>query len=261
VQWSSFIAVGDSFTEGLSDGPGSDGRYRGWADRVAWSLGLRDPQLRYANLAVRGKLLHEIVDVQLIAALAKQPALLTFHAGGNDILRPSADLASVARRYDRAVERAVADAGTAVIFTVLERSGASGTTADRLAARISGFNDDVRATAARHGATLVDLASITALHDRRFWHADRLHLSPDGHARVAAAVLDALGAPDKPPAGLGPMWWRSPLTELPPRSRAARLSGDLRWAKQHLAPWVGRRLRGVSSGDGMSAKRPRLARP
>ncbi|MFT6943180.1 MAG: hypothetical protein ACJA2F_001379, partial [Nitriliruptoraceae bacterium] len=47
MQWSSFIAVGDSFTEGLSDGPGSDGHYRGWADRVAWSLSLRDPQLRY----------------------------------------------------------------------------------------------------------------------------------------------------------------------------------------------------------------------
>lgn len=36
--WSRFVAVGDSFTEGLED-PGTDGRHRGWADRLAEQLG------------------------------------------------------------------------------------------------------------------------------------------------------------------------------------------------------------------------------
>ncbi len=264
MRWSSFIAVGDSFTEGLADGPDAHGSYRGWADRVAWSLAEEQPELRYANLAVRGKLLQEVVDVQLIAALAKGPELLSFHAGGNDVLRPGADLADVARRYDRAVERAVADAGRVLLFTVLERSGATGRAADRLAARIAGFNETVRATAATHGATLVDIAAITALHDRRFWHADRLHLSSDGHARVAAAVLAALErptpAPDREQAEQAD-WWRAPLDDQPAVPRLASLREDVSWARLHLLPWVGRRLRGVSSGDGLPPKRPRLARP
>lgn len=38
---------------------------------------------------------------------------------------------------------------------------------------------------------------------------------------------------------------------------AAR-AADLRWAGQHLAPWIKRRLTGRSSGDTVTAKRPRL---
>jgi chromosome segregation ATPase len=33
---------------------------------------------------------------------------------------------------------------------------------------------------------------------------------------------------------------------------------DLKWARQHLVPWLGRRLRGESSGDGRAPKRPDL---
>ena len=96
-----------------------------------------------------------------------------------------------------------------MLFTVVEGTG-SGRTADRLAARFRAFNAGVRATAKRHGAVLVDLAAVPVLRDRRLWHADRLHLAPEGHARVAAAVLDALGVEQSD-------WWRS---ELPGSARA-----------------------------------------
>jgi hypothetical protein len=33
---------------------------------------------------------------------------------------------------------------------------------------------------------------------------------------------------------------------------------DARWAREYLLPWVNRRLRGTSSGDGLPAKRPSL---
>jgi hypothetical protein len=39
-----------------------------------------------------------------------------------------------------------------------------------------------------------------------------------------------------------------------PRSRVSHAV----WAGRYLAPWVLRRLRGVSSGDGITAKRPTL---
>lgn len=51
----SYVAVGDSFTEGVGD-PGPDGRFVGWADRFAVLLADRVPEgaFDYTNLAVRG---------------------------------------------------------------------------------------------------------------------------------------------------------------------------------------------------------------
>lgn len=251
-----FVAVGDSFTEGLHDGPADDGTFVGWADRVAHHLARAHPGLGYANLAVRGKLLDEVVEVQLPVAEALGPDLLSFHAGGNDVLRPGIDVVDVARRYDRAVERAVAGAGRVLLFTVLERSGPANRLADRLAGRLRRFNDEVRATAERHGATLVDLAAVEVLHDRRLWHEDRLHLAPHGHERVAGAVVEALGVAGTD-AGVA-SWWRMPLPGPDAPSPMARAVDDARWFTRHFLPWVGRRLRGVSSGDGREPKRPEL---
>lgn len=252
----SFVAVGDSFTEGMQDGPDDTGAYRGWADRVATALAARADGFRYANLAVRGKLLDEVAADQLVGAVALEPDLLSFHAGGNDVLRPGASLDAVARRYDLAVRRALLGAGRVLLFTVLERSGARGAAADRVAARVRRFNDAVRVAADRDRVVLVDVGGEAALHDRRLWHEDRLHLAPAGHERIAAAVLDALGVPQ--PDGRDPGWWREPLPAAPDVPRGVAVREDLRWVGRHLLPWVGRRLRGTSSGDGLLPKRPRL---
>jgi lysophospholipase L1-like esterase len=253
----SFVAIGDSFTEGLHDELTPDGRHRGWADRVAAALALRTGTLRYANLAVRGRLLDEAVADQVPVALDLAPDLVTFHAGGNDVLRPRVELAPLVRRYDEAVGTLRAGGRTVVLFTVLERAGGRGRLADALARRFAAFNTGVRATARRHGAVLVDIGAERALQDRRMWHEDRLHLAPAGHARVAAAVLEALGIRDETLLGGPPRWWRQPLPVAPTR-RSATLVDDVRWVRRHLLPWVGRRVRGVSSGDDVLCKRPEL---
>jgi lysophospholipase L1-like esterase len=247
-----FVALGDSFTEGLEDEHGPDDRHRGWADRVAAALAVRAGGIRYANLAVRGRLLDQVVAEQVPVALRLAPDLVSFHAGPNDVLRPRTDLPALLARYDAAVGT-LRDAGLrTVLFTVIERTG-TGRTADRLAARFTAFNAGVRATAERHGAVLVDLAAVPVLRDRRLWHADRLHLAPEGHARVAAAVLETLGVPDGEPG-----WWRTELPGSPRATRRAALAADVRWVRVHLLPWIGRRLRGVSSGDGVTPKQADL---
>jgi hypothetical protein len=153
-------------------------------------------------------------------------------------------------RYDTAVGTLTAAGIRTVLFTVVERTG-TGRTADRLAARFGAFNAGVRSTARRHGAVLVDLAAVPVLADRRLWHEDRLHLAPEGHARVAAAVLAALGIEQSD-------WWRSELPGSPRASRAAALVADVRWVRVHLLPWIGRRIRRVSSGDLIAAKHAQL---
>jgi lysophospholipase L1-like esterase len=252
------VAMGDSFTEGLEDELGPDGRHLGWADRVAAALATRSGQVRYANLAVRGRLLDQVVADQLPVTLALKPDLASFHAGPNDVLRPRTDLAGVLRRYDAAVAR-LRDAGrTTLLFTVIERAGGTGRTAARLAARFAAFNAGVRETATRYDAVVADLGAVPALQDRRLWHQDRLHLAPAGHARVAAAVLETLGVDDATLLGGASGWWKVPLPPGECPGRRADLVADVRWVRRYLAPWVLRRLRGVSSGDGRSAKHVEL---
>jgi lysophospholipase L1-like esterase len=256
---STFVALGDSFTEGMQDELGPDGRHMGWADRVAAAVATSTGGLLYANLAIRGRLLDQVVDEQLPVALELAPDLVSFHAGPNDVLRPRGlAVADILGRYDAAVARLRAAGSQVLLFTVLERAGGSGRTAARLAARFQLFNDGVRATAQRREALLVDVGPVAALHDRRLWHEDRLHLSPEGHARIAAAVLETLGVQEPTLLDGEPGWWREPLPPGPLPRRSADLVADVRWVRRHFLPWVGRRVRGVSSGDGMSPKHSAL---
>jgi hypothetical protein len=201
-----------------------------------------------------------VVDEQVPVAASFEPTVTTIHAGPNDVLRRSTDLRDLFGRYDRAVRSVTAASERTVVFTSIGRAGGSGRVAQLLADRFARFNDNVRAVAARHGAVLVDLEGVEALADRRLWDADRLHLNAGGHTRVAAAVLEELGVHDPDLLGGSVGWWREKLPPKPPTTRRADLSRDVAWARDHLAPWVVRRLRGTSSGDGREPKdvTPRL---
>lgn len=88
-----YVALGDSFTEGVGDPDETrPNGLRGWADRVAEVLATQEPDFTYANLAVRGRKLLGVLDEQLEPALALSPDLVTMYAGANDILRPGARL-------------------------------------------------------------------------------------------------------------------------------------------------------------------------
>jgi lysophospholipase L1-like esterase len=257
------VCLGDSFTEGMCDDLRPDGHHVGWADRVAAGLARADlpglpAPIEYANLAVRGKLLDQVLTEQLPVALALRPDLVTFHAGANDVLRPGVDRPALLGRYEGAVEQLVASGARVVLFTSLTRAGGSGRFADRLEERFLAFNRAIRVIADRLGCTLVDDEAVTALSDRRFWAVDRLHLNALGHARVAANVLAHLGVTDEAVLG-GPLgWWEVPLPPATAMTRQQALALDAEWVRAHLLPWVGRRVRGVSSGDGRDPKDPVL---
>jgi len=254
------VCVGDSFTEGMSDERRDDGEFLGWADRTADALASRQTHgvVRYANLAVRGKLLDQVVADQVPAALALRPTLLSFHAGPNDVLRRGTDLVDLTRRYDRAVAATAGTGAQVVLFTSIGRAGGDGRLAGWLANRFARFNDHVRLVADRYDATLVDTGAVEVLTDRRMWDLDRLHLNADGHRRVAAAVLEQLGVAEPGLLG-GPVgWWQEPLPGAPPVPRRVAAAADVVWARRYLLPWFGRRLTGRSSGDLRSPKDPAL---
>ena len=242
------MALGDSFTEGLEDAR-PDGSYRGWADLVAEALAVGQPGFRYANLAVRGRLMSQILAEQVPRALAMRPDLVSVVGGVNDLLRPGFDAAALHRRLDGAVGRLRA-AGTDVLLVVGVNPTARSKALARLMPRVRALNSAVADVAQCHDCLAVDLFHATVFDDARMWAPDRLHLSSAGHERVAGAYLEVLG--------IGDDAWREPL---PPADGAvwwgARRS-DAEWAASHLLPWLGRRVRGESSGLGVTAKRPEL---
>src|SRR5262249_11087418 len=139
---------------------------------------------------------------------------------------------------------------------------------------------------------LTDLWSMRFLHDPATWSADRLHLAPQAHHRVAlraaevlglpltedwraslapaatAGMSPALGAPDGTGSVLAVVPGAAPPSDAPPSDAAvaavarvvwlAARREDARWAREYLVPWINRRLHGTSSGDGLPPKRPAL---
>jgi lysophospholipase L1-like esterase len=252
-QFRSFVALGDSFTEGLDDPREDQEGYRGWADRFAELLAARQRGLRYANLAVRGKRLREVADEQVPRAIAMAPDLVSLAAGGNDMLRPGTDPDELARHFDEVVRTLLMGGCQVLIFTGFDTRFP---VLRLLRGKIAAYNMHLRSIAARHGCYVVDLWAMHVLADRRAWSADRLHLTPDAHQRVALRACEVTGVPVAED-------WRAPWPPdtVPTAGTRAWLAArrmDLAWAQRHAAPWVARRIRGVSTGDGLAPKRPEL---
>lgn len=237
-----FVALGDSFTEGMND-LRADGTMRGWADRLADRLSTGNPHFRYANLAVRGKLLHQIEDEQLPAALSSGADLFSIAGGGNDILRPRADIDALADSFERLVLRLRATGARVLMFTGFDPTAP----VVRLArGRAAIYNSHLRQIARRTGADLVELWALSSLRTQGAFSEDRLHLTPPAHERVARLAAATLGLPTEDPD--------EPFAAAPAPTRR----DDLRWAREHLYPWVKRHARGRSSGDQLTPKRPYL---
>ncbi|MUL43608.1 SGNH/GDSL hydrolase family protein [Streptomonospora sp. PA3] len=247
----SYVAIGDSLTEGLDDLT-PEGEYRGFADRLAEHFSASVPGFRYANLAVRGRRMRHIFGEQLEQTLGFGPDLVTVHAGGNDVLRPNTDLDDLAAEFETGIRR-LRDAGIRVV--ILSGHDTGWIPVLRVyRGRIAVFSMHLRAIAERTASDIVDLWSMGALNDPRAWSVDRLHFNAAGHRIVAARIADMLGAP------MGPreIWarpWETPPERLP---RILRRRENWRWARRHLVPWLSRRALGRSSGDGRLPKRPQL---
>ncbi|MFD1713492.1 SGNH/GDSL hydrolase family protein [Amnibacterium flavum] len=245
--WRRYVALGDSFTEGIGDPePASPGGNRGWADRVAEVLAQSVPDFSYANLAVRGKLLQQIIDDQIEPAIALKPDLITISAGGNDVIRPGTEPDQLARKFGDALDRLAATGATVVIFTGVDVGFSP--VLSRLRGKVAIYNENLRREALRHHALVADQWALTDVQDARMWTRDRLHLNSLGHHTVARMVLDTLGVENE----LEPMR----PEPLPPSTWRAARSEDLVWAREYFVPWVIRRIRRVSSGDNILPKRP-----
>nr|WP_314841776.1 SGNH/GDSL hydrolase family protein [uncultured Microbacterium sp.] len=245
--WRRFVAIGDSFTEGIGDpDPALPGGHRGWADRVAEVLSAQVDDFAYANLAVRGKLIAQIVHDQIEPAVALHPDLVSICAGGNDVIRPGTDPDAISAQLDDAVARLASTGASVLIFTGLDTAFTPVFRAFR--GKVAIYNENVRTIAERYDCIVADQWALKSVQDMRFFDDDRLHYNSLGHHEVARMVLRALNVPNDleamQPETLSIRTWREARGE------------DFGWAREHLVPWVLRRLRHQSSGDHVAAKRP-----
>lgn len=238
-----YVAIGDSFTEGLGDSL-PDGSVRGWADLVASGLaaGVKET-VQYANFAIRGRLLEPIVTEQLEAALAlsPRPTLLSLNGGGNDMIRPGGDLSRLVELTERAVRRC---AETGVKMVLLSGADPSdrlpfGSTMRR---RGEALTAAILEFAERYDITFVDVFHDAEIRRAGYWSPDRLHLNSCGHRRVAGLVLAALG------------YETAAHVIDPGPEESRRVLAEARYYREHVLPWVNRRLRGRSSGDDRTGK-------
>ncbi len=248
--WRRFVAVGDSFTEGIGDpDPTAPGGHRGWADRVAEVLAQQVDDFAYANLAVRGKLISQIVADQIEPAVALRPDLISICAGGNDVIRPGTDPDAIADQLEDAVARLASTGAAVILFTGVDTGFTPVFRAFR--GKVAIYNENVRAIADRHDCIIADQWALKTVQDMRFFDDDRLHYNALGHHEIARMVLRALNVPNDLQA-------MQPDPQPTRTWREAR-GEDLGWAREHLVPWVLRRLRHQSSGDHVEAKRPEAA--
>jgi lysophospholipase L1-like esterase len=245
VQFSRYVALGDSFTEGIGDPhPASPNGLRGWADHVANQLAQRNPDVRYANLAVRGRAMTDILSDQIQPAVMLEPDLVTIYAGMNDLLMLRANLDAMMASYAeglkvlrqtgaRVVAFTAADLGTVPLFR-------------RLRGRAAIYNELLRTVADDLGVQLIDFWRFTEFRDPRLWASDRIHLSPLGHRHMAGKVLEALAVPHQL-ASTSTQFLASPAPVV-------SWHANLRWAAAFAAPWVFRRLRRLTPGAGVEPK-------
>ena len=200
--WRRYVAIGDSFSEGMVDvDPRDEGRFVGWADRLAAELSARTPaedEFRYANLAIRGRKIDDVVGRQLGEALLMTPDLVSIVGGGNDILRPRVDLDAIAARLD--------DVRTGTRVTSVSRH-ADGVDV-RTAAGVTPFDRAVIAVHADQALALLadatvaekeDLTAIRYTRNATLLHRDTRHLPTARRARASWNYRSATcGGADRP---------------------------------------------------------------
>jgi lysophospholipase L1-like esterase len=243
------VALGDSTVEGLMD-PGPGDVYVGWADRFAQRLAEVEPDLLYANLAVRGQTSHEVRATQLDRALAMRPDVALLVAGVNDLLRPRLDRRGLRDNLMTMYGRVRETGARVLTFTMPDMARVAPLSA-AIRPRIEYLNEVVREAGSTYDLAVVDFAAVPVAGHPALWHDDRLHANSEGHRRIAEALAEAHGLPHHD--------WRGEPGETVTEGRLRIVGRESRWIATHLAPWVWGRLRGHEFATNGACKRPELA--
>ncbi|WP_109508536.1 SGNH/GDSL hydrolase family protein [Nocardioides speluncae] len=236
VDYIRFAVLGDSASYGVGD-PTPQG-WRGWARILAEAIAV-EHHVSFCNLAVPGAVVADVRRGQLSEALAHRPVVASLVVGLNDVLRSNWDPEQI--RADLLHCAGELARQGAVVMTVRFHDhtrvlGVPGILARPLRRRIAVLNEIYDEVHEQYGTLRLDLASDAAICSRELWAFDRLHPSELGHRWLAHRIgmlLNSEGLAFSAPS------LRCTSTPPGPRDKVRTLLTD-------VAPWLGRRLRGVA---------------
>ena len=243
----SYVAIGDSLSEGLGDFTFNlDRHYNGWTDRLACIMAKEAQdagyEFHYANLSLRGSKLEKVMTGQLYKALALQPDLVTVMAGSNDLLSRDDALPRLRASYRDGLHQLLASGADVVVANTINPLHLR--VLKPLRYRAERFSEMIAEVAAEFEIPVLDIYGIKDFQELMYWAEDMVHFSGHGHVTVAnraATLLD--------------LNYRYP--ELDPEERAPisrSVFETAAWVKRDVIPFFKRKLKGVTSGDGMEPK-------
>lgn len=200
ARWTRYVAVGGSITEGLCDPvPGEPSaeptRWFGWAGRLAVILDrnakINGGGIRFANLAVRGHRVHDVIDHQVPAAIQHGADLVSIMVGGDDLLHPTADPDVLAAKVEDGVASLRAAGADVLLATCFDPQFAF--FLKPLRRRAAVFNANMWSIARAHSTFTLDLWGIREFMNREMWSEDRIHLTTAGHRLLASRAAHSLG--------------------------------------------------------------------
>lgn len=248
----SYVALGDSLSEGLGDFTFHLNRHEnGWPDRLAGILAREADDgghdFHYANLAIRGAKLEKVMGTQLPKALALQPDLVTLMAGSNDLIGRNEDLPRLKSVLREGVQTLVAAGCDVVLANTINPIHLR--VFKPLRRRAHEFSLMVEEIAGEFELPVLDIYGIEDFEQLIYWAEDMVHFSGHGHITVAnraARILD--------------LRYRYPeLDPIELTSISRGLVDTARWVVRDVLPFFERKLKGVTSGDGLDPKHSTLA--
>ena len=244
-----YVAIGDSLSEGLGDwGFESSREGCGWTDRLAGLLGqqaaIYGQKLEYANLAIRGSKMLDILTAQLEDAIKLKPDLVTIMAGSNDLMKSRKHHPALQALLRGAINRLLASGSQVVVVNTINPLHLR--VFSRLAKRAESMTMLIEETAAEFNVPVLDVFRIEKFSDLCFWAEDMVHFSGYGHTRIANKAAALLG--------LSHRFEEEEEFEMLGPGRS--FFDTMRWVWLYVLPFIGRRIRGASSGDGLEPKYP-----
>ena len=243
----SYVAIGDSLSEGLGDrGFSQDRSHCGWTDRLATLLSMQASEnghgFHFANLAIRGSGAKTILSQQLTEALNLKPDLVTIMAGANDFSANEKRRGEIAVLLQAGLAR-LREAGVTVVIanTIYPRHLR---VFKPLLKRSAALTHIIESIASDFNVPILDVHRIDELSGIDYWAPDMVHFSAHGHIMVANRAADLLG--------LSLRWPEVQPSELKNQKRS--LGETLAWIGRDVAPFVSRWLRRTTSGVGIMPK-------
>ncbi|MBR9743048.1 SGNH/GDSL hydrolase family protein [Bacillus cereus] len=193
--WQRFVAIGDSFTEGIGDEVEGIA-LKSWVDYFV-QLCVND--IEYANFAKRGLVTKEIRSQQLEKALAFKPDLVSLIAGANDVLKGRWNLQTYRNDMEFMIDKLSQTGADIMIanlpdFTV--RLPFSSEKKQILKEQLLEANDVIRSLSREYKLHLVDFWSHPLVNDNTLWSTDLIHPNSKGYVKVAELIFNSLPVHD-----------------------------------------------------------------